>query len=165
MNPDVRYCVRCAAELTLQPRFGAARPVCPQCGWIYFADPKVAVAVLVERASSVLLVQRTLDPGQGLWTVPAGFMDAWEDPARAAERECLEETGLEVRVTGLLDIYAGREHPRGADLVIGYRAEITGGALRAGDDAGAAAFFPRSQLPPLAFQATRRILGLISTPK
>ena len=88
-------------------------------------------------------------------------MDAWEDPARAAERECLEETGLEVRVTGLLDIYPGREHPRGADLVIGYRAEITGGALRAGDDAGAAAFFPRSQLPTLAFTATHRILGLI----
>jgi len=54
----------------------------------------VAVAVLIERDGKVLLVRRANTPQKGMWTLPAGFVDAGEDPAQAAERECLEETGL-----------------------------------------------------------------------
>jgi len=140
--------------------FGKPHPVCPACGWIHFEDPKVAAAVLVERGEEVLLVQRVNEPGAGLWSVPAGFVDAREDPARAAERECLEETGLVVQVTRLLGVVGGREHPAGADMVLAYTARILAGELLAGDDAAAAAFFPRAALPPLAFRATRVVLGL-----
>ena len=119
----------------------------------------MAAGVLVEKEGQVLLVKRGNEPQSGLWSVPAGFVDAWEDPARAAERECLEETGLVVKVTGLLDVIAGREHAEGADIVIAYRAEIVGGQLAAGDDALQACFFPRADLPPLAFKATRAILN------
>jgi len=132
---------------------------CPSCGWIYYADPKVAAAVLVEQNNQVLLTRRVNEPSRGLWSLPAGFVNAYEDPARAAERECLEETGLEVTVNGLLDVVSGREHPRGADIIIIYRAKITGGNLRAGDDADRVGFFDRQQLPPLAFRSTRSILG------
>jgi ADP-ribose pyrophosphatase YjhB (NUDIX family) len=106
----------------------------------------------------VLLIRRANDPFRGLWTLPAGFVDAEEDPARAAERECLEETGLSVRVTAVLDVIAGLEHPRGANMIIFYRAEILSGQLTAQDDADQAAFFSLYDLPPLAFQATKRIL-------
>jgi ADP-ribose pyrophosphatase YjhB (NUDIX family) len=155
------YCPQCAARLTVQLAFGKTRQVCPQCGFINFSDPKVAAGVLVEQNGHVLLVRRTNEPMQGLWSIPAGFVDALEDPQEAAVRECREETGLEVRLTGLLDVISGREHNRGADIVIVYRAEITGGALTAGDDADQAVFFPRDQLPPLAFRATRRVLGVV----
>lgn len=140
--------------------FGKPRPVCPQCGFVHFADPKVAAGVLVEQNGSVLLVRRINEPQQGLWSIPAGFVDALEDPQAAAVRECREETGLEVCLAGLLDVISGREHERGADIVIVYRAEVTGGQLSAGDDADQAAFFPRASLPPLAFRATRIVLGL-----
>lgn len=157
----VRFCTACGAPLATRELFGRERPYCPTCGWIHFADPKVAAAVLVEVDDTILLVRRLNEPRQGLWSVPAGFIDAGEDPAEAARRECLEETGLDVEITGLLGIVAGREHPGGADMVIAYRAKIIGGTLQAGDDAGEAAFFPRSALPELAFQATRKILGLM----
>ena len=111
MKPeDAHYCIRCGSPLQMQFLYGARRPTCPQCSWILFEDPKVAAAVLVERDGQVLLVRRKIDPNAGLWSVPAGFIDAWEDPARAAERECREETGLDVHVTGLLDVIGGREH-------------------------------------------------------
>ncbi len=157
---NVRYCLQCGTAIELRPQFGALRPTCPACGWIYFADPKVAAAALVEQDGRVLLTRRVNEPHQGEWTLPAGFIDAGEDPARAAERECLEETGLRVRVTELIDVIAGREHERGADFVILYRAEVTGGSLRAGDDADQVGFFARDNLPPLAFEATRRALGI-----
>lgn len=139
-------------------RFGKERPVCPQCGWIYFADPKAAAAILLEQDGRVLLVRRVNEPFRGLWTLPAGFVDAGEDPAQAAERECAEETGLKVRAVRVLDVIAGREHPRGADFVIVYQGQFVDGELHAGDDADRVGWFLRDELPPLAFRATQQVL-------
>jgi 8-oxo-dGTP diphosphatase len=157
-----RFCPICGSLLESRVLFGKNRPVCPDCGFIHFDDPKVASSVLVEQDGKVLLVRRLNSPQIGQWSFPAGFVDAYEDPADAARRECLEETGLEVEITELLDVIGGREHEHGADIVIVYRAAVTGGELKAGDDADQAAFFPRDQLPPLAFRATRLALGLKS---
>lgn len=146
----------------MEPRivFEQTRAVCPSCGFIHFTDPKVAAGVIVEQDGSVLLVRRVNEPMRGLWSFPAGFVDAYEDPLEAARRECLEETGLEVEIDGLMTVVGGREHPGGADIVIIYHATVTGGQLRPGDDADQAAFFNRGDLPPLAFKATRIALGL-----
>lgn len=133
--------------------------MCLNCGWIYFADPKVAAAVLVEKDSLVLLVQRNNHPFQGLWTLPAGFVDAGEDPAHAAERECLEETGLTVRITSLMEIISGLEHARGANMVIVYRGQVESGTLQASDDASRVDWFSLDDLPPLAFEATKQVLS------
>ncbi len=158
-DQEVKYCPRCGTELSKRQEFGRERLVCTACGWIYFHDPKVAAAILLERQGKVLLVRRINEPFRGAWSLPAGFVDAGEDPARAAERECLEETGLTARVTRVLDIIAGREHPRGADFVIVYGGEIVSGELLAGDDADLAQWFDRGQLPPLAFRATQAVLN------
>ncbi|HRQ24335.1 MAG TPA: NUDIX domain-containing protein, partial [Anaerolineales bacterium] len=74
------------------------------------------------------------------------------------ERECLEETGLSVRVKRVYDIISGREHERGADFIIVYLADIIGGDLSPSDDADAVEWFERSSLPPLAFKATEKVL-------
>ena len=156
---NVKFCPRCGAEVVYEDKFGMLRPVCPQCEWIHFVNPKVAAAVLIEKDGRVLLVRRANEPYRGLWTLPAGFVNGNEDPAEAAARECLEETGLSVHVTRVLDVIAGREHKRGADFIIVYLAEVVSGELMADDDADAAEWFVRSELPPLAFQATQKILA------
>ncbi len=143
-----------------EERFGKVRPVCPACGWIYFADPKVAVAALIEVDGQVLLVRRAVDPFRGCWTLPAGFVDAGEDPVDAVRRECLEETGLAVKVDHLVDVLYGLEHARGAHIVIVYQAQVLDGEISAADDVDRAAFFERDRLPELAFSTTRRVLGL-----
>lgn len=157
---EINFCLRCGSHLTTQEQFGQIRPTCPDCGWVYFADPKVAVAALIERnGNEVLLVRRANDPQRGLWTLPAGFVDAGEDPVEAVERECLEETGLETGVTDLVDVLYGQEHERGAHILIVYEVEVRSGVLRPGDDVDQVAFFPRDGLPPLAFTTTQKILG------
>lgn len=157
---EYKFCPLCGTPLQSEPLFGKRRGVCKACGFIHFQDPKVAVGVLVEQDDKVLLVRRSNEPQRGLWSFPAGFMDAHEDPEVAAKRECLEETGLIVDHLQLFKIVGGREHARGADMLIIYRAEVSGGALIAGDDADQAQFFSRQQLPPLAFHATRVTLGV-----
>jgi 8-oxo-dGTP diphosphatase len=157
-NP-VKFCQRCGTLLTYEYKFDQVRPFCPQCKWIHFIDPKVAAAVLVEKDGRVLLVRRINEPFRGLWTLPAGFINGGEDPAEAASRECLEETGLRVRVTRVLDVISGKEHERGADFIIVYHAEVISGDLIPADDADAAEWFARDDLPPLAFKATQQVLG------
>ena len=157
---QIKFCPRCGTAIRLEERFGKVRPVCPHCEYVHFEDPKVAAAVLIEQDGRVLLVRRVNEPYRGLWTLPAGFIDAGEDPARAAERECLEETGLSVRVKRVLDVIPGKEHEHGADFVIAYLAEVISGTLAPDDDADAADWFPRDNLPPLAFTATQKILTL-----
>jgi ADP-ribose pyrophosphatase YjhB (NUDIX family) len=158
-NTEFTYCPRCATGLNHEERYGKIRPVCPGCGWIHFVDPKVAAAVFIEQNGRVLLVRRANEPFRGLWTLPAGFINGGEDPAEAAARECLEETGLSVRVTRVLDIISGREHPRGADFIIVYHASVVGGELKPDDDVDAAEWFERGNLPQLAFRATQVVLA------
>jgi 8-oxo-dGTP diphosphatase len=159
MEPDqVNYCLRCGTRLEKGERFGKLRPFCPQCDWIYFPDPRVAVAVLIEQEGKVLLVRRSVDPARGLWTLPAGFLDAGEDPEWAAQRECLEETGLVVHITELLEVMAEQAHPKGAHIILFYRAKVVSGELKAEDDVDAAQFFSPQELPPLAFASTQRLL-------
>lgn len=157
---EANFCLHCGTPLEEAEHFGRIRPVCPACGWIYFADPKVAAAVLVEQGGKILMVRRGIEPCRGLWSLPAGFVDAGEDPASAAVRECLEETGLQVAVIDLITVLHGQEHPRGAHIIIFYRAEVVAGEIIPGDDVDAAAFFDRESLPPLAFSTTQQVLEL-----
>jgi ADP-ribose pyrophosphatase YjhB (NUDIX family) len=157
-DAHIKFCPRCATAVNHEEKFGLMRPVCPQCGWIHFVDPKVAAAVLVEQDGRVLLVRRANEPYRGLWTLPAGFVNGGEDPAKAAARECLEETGLVVDVSRVLDVIAGLEHDRGADFLIVYEAQIVSGQLHPADDADAVEWFSYDQLPQLAFKATQKVL-------
>lgn len=151
------YCPRCAAPLVTRPFGGKPRRTCPECGYIYFTDPKVGVGVLVVANGRLLLVRRAVNPEKGKWSLPAGFVDSGEDPRETAVRETLEETSLMVAITGLEDVYfnaSAKPGQPGASIFILYRAELVGGELRAGDDAADAAFFALEDLPELAFAST-----------
>jgi 8-oxo-dGTP diphosphatase len=159
LTEDVKFCPRCGTSLSAQKIGEKVRPVCPQCNWIFFPDPKVAAGVLVQSENRILLVRRANNPKRGFWTLPVGFVDAGEDPAQAAERECFEETGLHIQVTELLDVFSGQEHPRGAHIIIFYRGVIVDGDLSAGDDVDQVGFFAIDSLPPMAFKTTRIVIG------
>lgn len=156
---ELNYCPRCGHALEEKDAFGQLRRYCPACDVVVFREHKVAAGVIVDTDGQVLLVRRCIEPRQGLWTFPGGFVDFGEDPAEAAVRECWEETGLEVVVTDLVAVVAGQEHEAGADILIVYRAEARGGNLSPGDEVDEVGFFGPDSLPPLAFDATREVLN------
>ncbi len=115
--------------------------------------------MLIERAGHVLLVQRRFEPGRGLWCLPAGFEDADESPEQAARREAQEETGLHATLDGLLGVYHYTDDPRGAGILLIYRAHVaTDAEPIAGDDALTTAFFAPDALPPISHHTHRAAL-------
>jgi ADP-ribose pyrophosphatase YjhB (NUDIX family) len=157
----MNYCPRCAYPLQDRLAFGRTRRVCPACDFVFFREHKVAAAAIVVRAGRVLLVRRTMEPGRGKWMIPGGFVEFDEDPRQAVVREVLEETGYPVKVVRLLDVIFGQEHVRGASLLILYLARFTGAEPVSEMDKSevdAVSFFHPDQLPPLAFETTRRAI-------
>lgn len=156
----LNYCPVCGRSLIDREAFGEVRRYCAGCRRVIFREHKVAVALLLtDGADRILLVRRALPPCQGQWSLPAGFVNYGEAPADAARRECLEETGLVVQIGPVVDVVAGREHARGADIVIIYEGAILDGTLAAADDAADACFFAPDALPPLAFRATHQTVA------
>lgn len=131
------------------------RRVCPSCNYVHYTDPKVGVGALVTQAQKVLLVKRRMEPERGKWSIPAGFLDQGENPRETAEREVYEETGLEVRAADLIEVFTNPAQRGGASIFILYRAELLGGEMAAGDDAGDVGFFSLDDLPELAFASTQ----------
>jgi ADP-ribose pyrophosphatase YjhB (NUDIX family) len=158
----MRYCPHCTHPLEEGLAFDRIRPVCPACGFVHFRDPKVGVSVLIERGGQVLLVQRGVDPGLGKWCLPSGFVEWDEAPETTAARECLEETGLAVEVLDLLEVRHYTDDFRGPGINLAYRARVTGGSLRPGDDAQQVRWFDSDGIPHpdrLAFRSHRAILA------
>jgi ADP-ribose pyrophosphatase YjhB (NUDIX family) len=154
--PHFVYCPRCAAALQDRLVGDKLRRACPQCGFIYFTDPKVGVGVLVLQENKILLVKRAMKPEQGKWSIPAGYLDHGEDPRMTAAREVLEETNLRVEIQCVLDVYHNPQalSQGGASVFILFQAQLLDGQLQAGDDAEAAGFFGPDELPELAFAST-----------
>lgn len=154
-----QYCPHCGTELGRRREDGRERAYCARCDRRFFADPPVAANVLVIDAGRVLLGRRVMEPGRGLWSLPGGFVDYGEKIRAAAAREVLEESGLEVVITTLLDVsdfVTPDESKRG--IVVFFRAELGGGTLAPGSDIDRVGWFSPDELPPLAFEGDAAVI-------
>jgi ADP-ribose pyrophosphatase YjhB (NUDIX family) len=88
----------------------------------------------------VLLVKRAFPPRQGEWSLPGGQLELGESLAEGVRREVREETGLDVDVGALLEVF-DRVHRDDAGriryhfVIADFLCAPTGGTLAAGDDA------------------------------
>jgi len=120
---------------------------CPDCGHQFsrYRNPVPTVDIIISYAGGIVLIERK-NPPPG-WALPGGFVDYGESLEAAAVREALEETSLEVELTGQFHTYSDpARDPRQHTISTAFTA-IGRGTLQAGDDAGKAAVYGPENLP------------------
>jgi ADP-ribose pyrophosphatase YjhB (NUDIX family) len=128
--------------------------ICENCGFIWYKNPIPAAGAIILSKKKLLLVKRKYPPQEGLWCLPAGFMETDETPEECCIREVKEETGLDISIVNTFRNYPGHDDPRAKVVLLIYMADIVGGTATPGDDAIELEFFSLDNIPKeIAFRA------------
>ena len=112
----------------------------------YPERPVVGVGGVIIENGRALLIRRGSEPLKGQWSIPGGTLELGESLQEGVIRELREETGLDVRVLELLEVFdrifpenepPTRDQllkPRYHFVIVDYLCEKIGGEARAGSD-------------------------------
>ncbi|MFE2012316.1 NUDIX domain-containing protein [Streptomyces sp. NPDC059491] len=136
----------------------------------YFDDPDapqpnsmvVAASAFVTDDEGRILLQRRTD--NGLWALPGGAMEMDDSLPGTAVREVKEETGLDVRVTGLVGTYTDPRHVIAysdgevrRQFNVCFKARVIGGTLTISDESTELRFVPPADVDALPMHHTQRL--------
>jgi len=107
------------------------RLVCPDCGYVEYANPKIVVGAVCTWENRILLCKRAIAPALGRWTIPAGFLELGETTSQGAAREVWEEARARIRIEDFIGIY---EIPHISQIYMIYRAPMIGPECAPGDE-------------------------------
>jgi len=135
---------------------------------VKYRNPKPMVDVIIQKANSVILVERGKDPFKGKLATPGGFVEYGETVEDAATREAKEETSLDVKLKHILGVYSNPSRdPRGHSVAVVFIAEPIAGKLEAKSDAAKTSWFQidKIKLKNLAFDHAKIIADYITWKK
>ena len=127
-------------------------------------------AVIEDEAGRILFVKHIPERvgfWQGKWICPGGALESGETIEEGIKREVREETQLEIEL--LEPLHPFDRIVRSDDEVslhviyLDYRAKVTGGSLKAGDDIGEAVWVERQRIPEIwkeLHDDTKRLLRI-----
>ena len=158
-SPEYDFCPRCGSRLEtcLLKDGDPERLVCAACGFVFHLGPKLVAGAIFELDGEVVLIQRDIEPGYGKWTFPGGFVERGERAEVAAEREVLEESGLEIEVVEIIGLYT---YEGEVPAIAVFAARVLGGQPTPLDETMDVKGFPRDGLPwsEMAFPSTKQAL-------
>lgn len=147
---------------SLDPSFSARVPasddqprrICDHCGFVDYENPKIVVGSVATWADRILLCRRAIDPRDGFWTLPAGYLEQNESPEAGASREAWEEARARLKIDQLLATYA---ITRISQVQLIYRARLLSPEVEAGPESREVRLFGWEQIPwdDIAFPSVR----------
>ncbi len=130
------------------------RLMCPDCGYVLYDNPKVVVGAVCRWDGRILLVERAINPRQGYWSLPSGYLELHETTSEGALREAFEEARARIALDGLLAVY---NIPRLSQVQLIYRARLLAPEIAPGPESRAVHLFAWEEIPwdALAFPSVR----------
>ncbi len=121
----------------------------------YPERPIIGVGGVVISDGRVLLVRRAGPPLQGRWSIPGGILEVGETLIEGVRRELAEETGIDVRVRTLIEVFERIDRDPSGKLqyhfvVLDYLCEAARGTARAGSDVTEVAWAAPAELEKYA---------------
>ncbi len=154
-----KYCPFCARPLLPGIFSNKKRAFCSNCNYVRYENPLPSVAAIALLNGQILLIRRAVEPGKGLWTLPAGFIEKGETPEQACLRELYEETAMRGEVRRLINAYHDYTGIYGDILNLVYYVRLYPGLPQAGDDADAVCLLPLGKMGDLGFRSFNLALG------
>ncbi len=137
----------------------------------YPEKPVVGIGGVIIEQGRTLLIRRGSEPLRGEWSIPGGTLEVGETLQEGVARELLEETGVEIRVLELIEVFDRifleneasdtplRKTPRFHFVIVDYLCERVSGEPRAGSDVTDVAFAREDELPQFHLTETvKRVL-------
>jgi 8-oxo-dGTP diphosphatase len=117
----------------------------------YPERPVVGVGGVVISQGRVLVVKRGAPPLEGEWSIPGGMLEVGETLVEGVRRELAEETGIEVRVHGVIEVFErisldAEAKPEYHYVILDYYCEAIRGQARPGGDATNVAWISEQEL-------------------
>jgi 8-oxo-dGTP diphosphatase len=105
----------------------------------YPERPVIGVGGVVIADGRALLIRRGHAPLEGQWSIPGGKLEVGETIVEGIERELAEETGIEIRVLDLIEVFERilrdkEDRVQYHFVILDYLCELKGGNARAGGD-------------------------------
>lgn len=121
--------------------------------------PQVGIGAIVFHNDAILLVKRGRPPNANQWAIPGGRLKTGETLQQAAEREILEETGINIKAKEPVYAFDLIEHDNDGEVSLHYviidlAAEYLSGEPQAGDDASDARWITTTELATLPVNET-----------
>jgi ADP-ribose pyrophosphatase YjhB (NUDIX family) len=136
--------------------------------------PVVGVGGVVIHNDRALLIRRGSEPLRGQWSIPGGTLELGETLQQGVARELLEETGLEVKVLDLIEVFdrifsnpgngssaAEGKGPRFHFVIVDYLCERLSGEARAASDVTDVAYAAENELAD--FHLTETAIRVLRT--
>jgi len=132
----------------------------------YPEKPVVGVGGVIIDRGHALLIRRGSEPLRGEWSIPGGTLELGETLEEGVARELLEETGVDVRVLELIEVFdriyldkeaiaaGNKRRPRFHYVIVDYLCEVISGEPRAGSDVTDVAFASEEELAKFSLTET-----------
>lgn len=157
----MKFCSQCGGSISVVIPQGDDRErfICDQCGVIHYQNPNVVTGCIPQWQDKILLCRRAIEPRQGFWTLPAGFMENGETAQEGAMREAAEEANARMQ---LIDLYTTFNLPHINQVYLFFRSKLLDLDFSAGAESLEVELFTEEEIPwdDLAFPVVTETLRL-----
>ena len=142
----MKYCSQCGESVSHRIPAGDHLPrfICDTCDTIHYQNPRVITGCLPFFEEKILLCRRSIEPREGYWTLPAGFLENGETTAQGALRETQEEANADAEV---IELYTLFSLPHISQIYMFYRAQLNNLDFSPGVESHETRLFTQLEIP------------------